>query len=73
MLETDGPALIDMILTEMAAPTPKTVLPDWYNNFSNGGEFSNCPSSVTTDEEIGLDVLDMAPLEWSFLHGTDGI
>ncbi|XP_020577623.1 transcription factor MYB120-like [Phalaenopsis equestris] len=56
MLETDGSALIDMILAETAVP--KTVLPDWYNNCSNGGESSNCPSSVTNDEQFGLDMLD---------------
>lgn len=63
LAETDGPALIDMILAEMATPTPKTGLSDWYNNCSNGGEFSNCFSSVITDEEIGLDMpqLELMP------------
>nr|QDL88447.1 transcription factor MYB120-like isoform X2 [Cymbidium ensifolium] len=72
MLETDGRALIDMILTEMAMATPKTFVPDLYNNCSSSGssgEFSNCPSSVTTDEEIEL---DMPQLEWSYVHGTGG-
>ncbi|XP_010923867.1 uncharacterized protein [Elaeis guineensis] len=64
---------ISMLLDAIPAPTmPATmVAPDWYN--SDSGEISNGPSSVMTDDDIGLEMhqlassLSIAPVdqEWN--------
>ncbi|XP_026664456.2 transcription factor MYB120-like [Phoenix dactylifera] len=52
----DISTLFDMIPAPAMPPT--TVAPDWYN--SDGGEISNGPSSVVTDEDMGLDMHQLA-------------
>ncbi|KAG1368328.1 transcription factor MYB97 [Cocos nucifera] len=51
---------ISMLLDAIPAPTmPATmVAPDWYN--SDSGEISNGPSSVMTDDDIGLEMHQLA-------------
>ncbi|KAK8954738.1 Transcription factor GAMYB [Platanthera zijinensis] len=50
--------LLGIIPTPTTAPT--TIPPDWYDNSSCGGEFSNGPSSVTTDDDIGMEMQQLA-------------
>lgn len=51
---------ISMLLDAIPASTMSAtmVAPDWYN--SDSGEISNGPSSVMTDDDIGLEMHQLA-------------
>ncbi|PKA52591.1 Transcription factor GAMYB [Apostasia shenzhenica] len=59
----DISTLLDIIPAHSASPAPATsssALPDWCKNCDSAGEFSNGPSSVVTDDDLRLEMQQLA-------------